>query len=256
MNVIVVGAGIAGLSTAWSLVKAGHRSRCSSRADPQPARRLRRPSPHHPPRLSAPPTGYGRLITEAYEAWDELWADLGESHLDPRGFLCISREAGDEAEQYRDGLEAGGYPFEMFDAGRPRRAGRSSSRARSATPIFSPEGGALHCRKIAAGWPTGCATTAPMSTRTARSWRSMPTGRDRARMRRDDAGRPDRRRRRRLGAEAVSANSAATEDLPDRARLCRAAGRPEGSMGGRAGHPRCRRQDRRLHRSRRPAAPA
>ena len=41
--------------------------------------------------------GYGRLISEAYEAWDEMWHDLGASHLDQRGFLCISREPGDEA---------------------------------------------------------------------------------------------------------------------------------------------------------------
>ena len=71
-------------------------------------------------------------ITEAYAAWDEMWADLGESHLDPRGFLCVSREPGDEAEEYREGLEAGGFPFEISTQGR-RGAGHSSNPVRFAT---------------------------------------------------------------------------------------------------------------------------
>ncbi len=37
------------------------------------------------------------------------------------------------------------------------------------------------------------------------------------------------------------------DDLPDGARLCRAAGRPEGCLGGRAGSSSTSAQDRRLH---------
>src|SRR5690606_10257210 len=112
---IVVGAGIAGLSTAWSLVKAGHSVTLVEQGPiPNP---LAASGDHHRiiRRAYGAEAGYGRLITEAYAAWDELWADLGESHLDPRGFICVSREAGDEAERYRDGLEAGSYPFELLE---------------------------------------------------------------------------------------------------------------------------------------------
>ncbi|RWQ39709.1 MAG: FAD-binding oxidoreductase, partial [Mesorhizobium sp.] len=110
MNVIVVGAGIAGLSTAWSLVKAGHRVSIVEQGPiPNP---LAASGDHHRiiRRAYGAASGYGRLITEAYAAWDEMWADLGEHHLDPRGFICISREPGDEAEEYREGMEAGNYP--------------------------------------------------------------------------------------------------------------------------------------------------
>ena len=115
--------GIAGLSTAWSLVKAGHSVTILEQGAtiPNP---LAASGDHHRiiRRAYRASTGYGRLITEAYDAWDELWGDLGENHLDPRGFLCVSREPGDEAEEYREGLEAGGFPFEMFDPGGRRHA--------------------------------------------------------------------------------------------------------------------------------------
>ncbi|WP_315919616.1 NAD(P)/FAD-dependent oxidoreductase [Mesorhizobium sp. SP-1A] len=151
MNVIVVGAGIAGLSTAWSLAKAGHDVSIVEQGPiPNP---LAASGDHHRiiRRAYGTAAGYGRLITEAYEAWDELWADLGEDHLDARGFLCISREEGDEAEQYRDGLIAGGFPLEMFEPGEAVRRWPFLEPGSFRYAFFSPEGGALHCRKIASG---------------------------------------------------------------------------------------------------------
>ncbi|TPJ57396.1 FAD-dependent oxidoreductase [Mesorhizobium sp. B2-6-1] len=151
MNVIVVGAGIAGLSTAWALVKAGQSVSIVEQGPiPNP---LAASGDHHRiiRRAYRAGTGYGRLIGEAYEAWDEMWADLGENHLDSRGFLCVSREPGDEAEEYREGLEEGNYPFDLLepDAAVERWPFLEPGSFRYA--YFSPEGGALHCRKIASG---------------------------------------------------------------------------------------------------------
>ena len=151
MNIIVVGAGIAGLSTAWSLVKAGHAVTLVEQGKiPNP---LAASGDHHRiiRRAYGKAAGYGRLITEAYEAWDEMWADLGENHLDPRGFLCVSREPGDEAEEYREGMEQGGWPIELLE---PEAAVTRWPFLEAGTfryAYFSPDGGALHCRKIAAG---------------------------------------------------------------------------------------------------------
>jgi sarcosine oxidase len=151
MNVIVVGAGIAGLSTAWSQVKAGHSVSIVEQGPiPNP---MAASGDHHRivRRAYRAGTGYGRLITEAYQAWDEMWVDLGESHLDARGFVCISREPGDEAEEYREGLEEGNFPFELLepDAAVERWPFLEAGSFRYA--YFSTEGGALHCRKIASG---------------------------------------------------------------------------------------------------------
>jgi sarcosine oxidase len=151
MNIIVVGAGITGLSTAWSLVKAGHQVSIVEQGKiPNP---LAASGDHHRiiRRAYGAAAGYGRLMTEAYEAWDEMWGDLGESHLDRRGFICISREAGDWAEQRRDGLAAGGYPFDVLEPEATVERWPFLEAGSFRYAFFSPEGGALHCRKIAAG---------------------------------------------------------------------------------------------------------
>jgi sarcosine oxidase len=151
MNVIVIGAGIAGLSTAWSLIKAGHQVTIVEQGPiPNP---LAASGDHHRiiRRAYGAAAGYGRLITEAYEAWDEMWVDLGENHLDPRGFICISRDEGDDAEQMRDGLAAGDFPFEMIEPGEAVARWPFLESGSFRYAFFSPEGGALHCRKIAAG---------------------------------------------------------------------------------------------------------
>ncbi|MBX3582526.1 MAG: FAD-dependent oxidoreductase [Rhizobiaceae bacterium] len=152
MNIIVVGAGIAGLSTAWSLVKAGHGVTVleQGKTIPNP---LAASGDHHRiiRRAYRASTGYGALITEAYDAWAEMWKDLGANHLDPRGFMCVSREAGDEAEEYREGMEAGGWPIESLDPDAAVRRWPFLEAGTFRYAYFSADGGALHCRKIAVG---------------------------------------------------------------------------------------------------------
>lgn len=149
MRIAVVGAGIAGLSTAWALVKRGHQVTVIEQGSiPNP---LAASGDHHRiiRRAYGTAAGYGRLITEAYQAWDEMWADLGRSHLDPRGFLCVSREPGDDAQRLREGLETGGYPFDLFDPQHAVERWPFLEPGSFRYAFFSREGGALHCRKIA-----------------------------------------------------------------------------------------------------------
>ena len=149
MRVVVVGAGIAGLSTAWSLTRRGHSVTLLEQGPiPNP---LSASGDHHRiiRRAYRATTGYGRLMSEAYEAWDELWADLGRTHLDQRGFICVSLEAGDQADLYREGLEAGGFPFELYDPGEGARRYPFLDPELVSYVLFSREGGALHCKLIA-----------------------------------------------------------------------------------------------------------
>ena len=151
MNIIVVGAGIAGLSTAWALTKAGHQVTIIEQGPiPNP---LAASGDHHRiiRRAYGAASGYGRLITEAYEAWDELWADLGETHYDSRGFICVSREPGDDTDSYRDWMENSGFSSEMADPADAVARWPFLEAGSFRYAFHSPEGGALHCRRIAAG---------------------------------------------------------------------------------------------------------
>ncbi|NRG17723.1 FAD-dependent oxidoreductase [Rhizobiales bacterium] len=150
MRVIVVGAGIAGLSTAWSLAKRGAEVTLLEQG-PVPNPMSASGDQHRIIRRAyGGQSGYQRRIDEAYQAWDELWADIGEKHLVDTGFLVVSQTEGDEAEEYRDGLVAGGYPVEELE---PEEAARRFPFLDAATIRFaavSPEGGVLLCQKIAA----------------------------------------------------------------------------------------------------------
>jgi sarcosine oxidase len=151
MNIIIVGGGIAGLSSAWALTKRGHQVTLLEQGPiPNP---LGASGDHHRiiRRAYGATMGYGAAITEAYAAWDGLWADLGESHYDPRGFMAVSREPGDEAEEYREGLESGNYPFELLQAEAAAERWPFLEVGTFRYAFFSKEGGALHCRRIAEG---------------------------------------------------------------------------------------------------------
>lgn len=151
MKTTVVGAGIAGLSTAWALTRRGHHVTLVEQGPiPNP---LAASGDHHRIIRRAYPasTGYGEAITEAYGAWDELWRDLGQSHYDHRGFLCVSREEGDEAETYLAGMEEGGWDYELLQPDEACERWPFLQPGTFRYAFYSPEGGALHCRRIATG---------------------------------------------------------------------------------------------------------
>ena len=150
MHIIVVGAGISGLSSAWALAKRGHQVTLIEQGPiPNP---LAASGDHHRiiRRAYSAASGYAHTISEAYDAWDELWDDLGTSHYDPRGFLCVSREPGDEAETYLDGMKVGGYPVEEFDGAEAERRFPFLDGNSIRFGFTSEDGGALHCKRIAA----------------------------------------------------------------------------------------------------------
>jgi glycine/D-amino acid oxidase-like deaminating enzyme len=111
VKVLIVGAGIMGLATAWALVRRGHRVEVLDQGPiPNPLgssvdqHRLIR----HPYGASL---GYTRMVGEAYAAWERLWADLGEVHYAPTGSLAFEASPAAWIEASRATLGQAGIAF-------------------------------------------------------------------------------------------------------------------------------------------------
>ncbi len=151
MSVIVVGAGISGLSTAWALTKRGVPVILLEQGPiPNP---LSASGDQHRiiRRAYGGQGGYQRRIGDAYGAWDEMWADLGQKHLAETGFLLLSQLEGDGGDVYRNGLIEGGYPFDDMSASETAERFPFVDPATIRFGAYSDEGGVLLCQRIASG---------------------------------------------------------------------------------------------------------
>ena len=151
MRVIVVGAGIMGLASAWALARAGHEPVVYEQ-DSLPSPRASSVDRHRVIRYSyGTDHGYACMIGEAFRAWERLWADLGTRHYVETGHLTIappddiwltaSRRSLDllgVTYETLDG-EAVAYRFPMYD---PRRVPFA---------LLTQSGGALFADRIVQG---------------------------------------------------------------------------------------------------------
>jgi len=155
MTILVAGAGISGLSTAWALTKRGVPVTLLEQGPiPNP---LSASGDQHRiiRRAYGGQGGYQRRIGDAYAAWDEMWSDLGEKHLVETGFMLLSQQPGDGADVYREGLVEGGYPFEQLSPEETAERFPFVDPATIRYGALSDEGGVLLCQKIASslrGW--------------------------------------------------------------------------------------------------------
>ena len=150
MRVLIVGAGIAGLATAWALVRRGAEVEVFDRGPiPHPlaasndSHRIIRPFyPDEP--------GYARMALDALPAWDELWGDLGEELLVPCGALALSRAPGDWADRARATLDRIGYAPEILSPAAVAERLPFLEMDGLRWGLFSPDGGALLADRILA----------------------------------------------------------------------------------------------------------
>jgi sarcosine oxidase len=149
MKVAIVGGGIAGLASAWALAKRGHDVTLIEQG-PIPNPLAASGDEHRMIRRGyGSADGYARTISEAFEAWEEMWRDLGHSHLASRGVLAMSQSEGDDGEKFREGYDRMGEAYELYE---PEDAARRYPFIDPATiryAYYTKAGGALLCQRIA-----------------------------------------------------------------------------------------------------------
>lgn len=168
MKVCVAGGGIAGLATAWALTKRGHEVTLIEQG-PIPNPLAASGDEHRMIRRGySSVDGYARIISEAFSAWDEMWRDLGRSHLSNRGVLAMSQLEGDDGEKFREGYDRMGEAYDLY---KPKEAARrypflDANSIRYA--YHTKAGGALLCQRIAsdlAHWLQEKGTSLRLNTR-------------------------------------------------------------------------------------------
>ncbi len=97
-KILIVGGGIAGLSTAWALARRGVQVELFEQGTlPNP-----RASSFDEHRITrhayGAREGYAHLMPEAFRVWDQMWRDLGTVHYEPCGATYLIRSAADLAE--------------------------------------------------------------------------------------------------------------------------------------------------------------
>lgn len=169
MKVAIVGGGIAGLATAWSLTKRGHDVTLVEQGSSIPNPLAASGDEHRMIRRGyGSADGYARTISDAFSAWEEMWRDLGRSHLSHRGVLAMSQIAGDDGEKFREGYDRMGEAYEFYE---PKEAARRYPFLDPSTiryAYYTKAGGALLCQRIArdlARWLTDKGATLRLNSR-------------------------------------------------------------------------------------------
>jgi sarcosine oxidase/sarcosine oxidase subunit beta len=129
-QVAIIGAGIGGLSLAWALHKRGAKVSLYEQGPiPNPVSSSfdeHRITRHTYGDLS----GYGALMPHAFRTYDELWADLGETHYLPTNLTYIGRRASSFYETTGRDLDAVGIRH------RPLKLAEIADRL----PMLNPDG--------------------------------------------------------------------------------------------------------------------
>ena len=154
MNVLIVGGGIMGLSTARALAHEGHAITVLEQGNlPSP---LGASVDQH--RLIRYPygaaRGYTRMVRSAYDAWARLWTDLGVALYHETGTLVLSGERDGWAAASRAVLDAEGIAHEPLAAADLAERYPMLDTSGTAQAFYCPSGGLLRAEPIVAALAT------------------------------------------------------------------------------------------------------
>ena len=111
-RIVIIGAGIVGLSVARAALKKGHEAIILEQG-PIPNPHAASFDLHRMIRYQyGSAEGYTRMVTSAFDAWDRLWDDLGTDHFENTGSIAISLTPNDYAEKSLKTFQAIGLDHE------------------------------------------------------------------------------------------------------------------------------------------------
>lgn len=147
-KLVVVGAGIMGLSVARSATKAGHEVTVLERgpgvddriASVDESRLIRHPY--------GAMFGYARMIDSAYAAWDRLWDDLGVRHYRHTGTLCLGEGDSPSLARSAEGVRQAGQSVEWLDRAEIESRFDPLAPPASARGFYVDTGGVLFAKAI------------------------------------------------------------------------------------------------------------
>lgn len=151
MKVVIVGAGIMGLSSAWALKRRGHDVVVLEQGPfPNPLgssvddhRVLRR--------AYGAERGYQAMMVEGLQAWSRLWADIGRSLYIETGILYCGRTADPWLNASAEGLESTGIALDRLTAAETIRRYPVIRPEGIERAVFVPSSGALQAGEIVRG---------------------------------------------------------------------------------------------------------
>ncbi len=91
-RVLVVGSGIAGLSTAWALARRGFAVEVFEQGQVPNAKASSYDEHRITRHAYGTFDGYARLMPDAFRVYEDLWADLGARHFEPLPLVVLKRE--------------------------------------------------------------------------------------------------------------------------------------------------------------------
>ena len=143
-----MGAGIMGLSAAWALDRLGHRVTVVDQGTvPNP-----RGASFDQHRLIRYPygaaLGYTDMVGKAYQAWDRVWADLGQRHYVATGTLALGVGESRWVDASAEALRARGLHVEPLTARELESRFPLLTGNGIASAFYSPTGGVLLADRI------------------------------------------------------------------------------------------------------------